>query len=309
MDHRYLRIQDLRRLRHLAFASRRPVEGLYAGRHASPQRGQSVEFSDYRPYLPGDELADIDWKVFARSDRLFVRIFEHQTQMTVHLLVDGSASMNYPLRPPLAASRSPAPPNTLDTKYDHACRLAAAIAFLSTRQQDRVSFTLARGGLRRFVPPVASFTGLNSILTAMEAEPPADDARVALALDALLHRTGRRGLLILLSDLYEPPDPILQSLSAFTQRGFEAVVFHVLHPHELSLPDLGDAVFTDAESGQRIALDTAEARDAYRRRVGEFIDTWAAALRARGIDHALASTSTPYEKSLERYLLRRPAQR
>jgi len=131
LNRKYLRTQDLRRLKNVFFSSRRVVEGQYAGRHASPQRGHSVEFNDYRQYMPGDEVADIDWKVYGRSDKMFIKLFEHQSDMTVNLVVDGSASMAY------------AGLDGRYSKYDHACLMAAAIAFLTTKQQDKVSFALA----------------------------------------------------------------------------------------------------------------------------------------------------------------------
>ncbi len=315
LQHKYLRIQDLRRLRHLFFASRRPVEGIYAGRHASPQRGHSVEFNDYRTYMPGDELGDIDWKVFGRSDRLFVKLFEHQSDMTVHMLVDASASMNYPYKRQRPPSRNQKPVQVisnvdvglrhLDTKYDHACRIAASIGFLGTRQQDKVSFAVARNGLRHFHRPAGAFASLLSILKTMEEVQLGEDAKLAVALDALAARVPRRGLLIVFSDLLEEPEPILRAMSTFTQRGGEVIVFHVLHADELKLPDADDAVFTDAETGQRLTASIPDLRGAYEKRIEQFQTTWAAALRGRGIDYQLAATSTPYEKALEHYLFAR----
>lgn len=319
LQHKYLRIQDLRCLRHLFFASRRPVEGIYAGRHASPQRGHSVEFNDYRAYMPGDELADIDWKVYGRSDRLFVKLFEHQSDMTVHLLVDASASMNYPykIQDPRSKVQSQRQarqdsssaldlgPWTLDSKYDHACRIAASIGFLSTRQQDKVSFAVARGGLRHFHRPGGAIGSLLSILRMMEQVQLGEEANLAEAIDAMASRVPRRGLLIVLSDLLEEPEPILRAMSTFTQRGGEVIVFHILHSDELNLPDAEDAIFTDAESGQRLTASIPDLRAAYEKRMEQFMVTWSAALRGRSIDYQLATTNAPYQKALEHYLFAR----
>jgi uncharacterized protein (DUF58 family) len=321
LSNKYLRIADLRRLRHLFFSSRRPVEGLYAGRHASPQRGHSVEFSDYRTYMPGDEIADIDWKVFARSDRLFVKLFEHQSDMTVHLLVDASASMNYPFKKaqgpkPKVQSRGAGAESlqtldlglrTLDSKYDHACRIAASIAFLATKQQDKVSFAVARHGLRHFHRPAGAMKSLFGLLKTMEQVHLGEQSGLAVAIDHLTARVPRRGLLVLFSDLLEEPQPILQALSTFTQRGGEAIVFHVLHADELDLPALGDAVFTDSESAARVTISVDDVRPAYQQKMRGFLDAWSGSLRGRGIDYQLVSTATPYEKALERYLFARAA--
>ena len=333
-DRRYLRIEDLRRLRHLVFSARRPMEGQYAGRHASPQRGHSVEFSDYRQYSPGDEIGDIDWKVYGRSDKLFIKLFEHQTDLTVNLLVDASASMAYrglnePAPAPAAGTadddddgrhswleRVPlvrqkrghdGAGGALDwpSKYDHGCLMAAAIAFLITKQQDKVAFGVARSGLQAYHEPVAAPGHLQSILRAMAGVEPAGEADLAGAIREMARRVRRRGLLILFSDLLEEPEPILRALSAFTQRGSEVIIFHTLHAEELQLPELAEAIFVDSETQQRVRLNVDDVAPAYRKRLKVFLDSWALAFRARGIDYNMVSTGTPYDQALARYLLRR----
>lgn len=292
---RHLQPADLRRLRHLLFSSRRAVEGRFAGRHRSKQHGRSVAFTDYREYTPGESLADLDWKVFGRSDRLFVRIFEHQSDMTVHLVLDASASMDYPRDAGQAHAR----------KFDHACRLAAAIAFLTTRQQDAVGLVIARQGLPQMIRPASSFSHLNAILDAMEQLTPGGTAHLAEALSGLAGIASRRSLALVFSDLLEDREPILHALAAFTHRGGEAVLFHVMHADELELPDLQDAVFLDSETSHRVRLNVPDIRQAYRRRVREFLAGWQSACRVRGMDYNLVSTATPYEKVLERYLFGR----
>ncbi|MEX0653606.1 MAG: DUF58 domain-containing protein [Phycisphaeraceae bacterium] len=321
-EHRYLRIADLRRLRHLFFSSKRVVEGQYAGRHASPQRGHSVEFNDYREYIPGDTLSDVDWKVFGRSDKLFIKLFEHQSDMTVNLLVDASASMAYRgmaalphagtswlNRVSLAASKRQAGDARraidLPSKYDHACLMAAAIAFLTTKQQDKVSFTLAREGLARFHRPQGSFTHLNNILRDMETAKLTGEARLADALKDLVRRVSRKGLVVVFSDLLEDQESVLKALAAFTHRGNEVIVFQVLHAEELKLPAVDEAVFVDSETSRRRRLNVADVRASYEQRMRRFIDGWSTALRARNIDHQVVSTATPYHKALERYLFNR----
>jgi uncharacterized protein (DUF58 family) len=307
LDHRYLRPADLQRLRRLVFASRRPVEGLYSGRHVSPQRGHSVEFTDYRAYMPGDEISDIDWKVYGRSDKLFLKLFEQQSEMNVHLLVDGSASMNF--AGIQASSSSPA-------KFDHAARLAAAIAFLVIQQQDRVSFGVAREGLHTFVAPGRSPTQLTHVLAALDQSAPGTPAkprqvaRLGDALESLVSRVGRRGLLVVISDLHEPPEPILRAISRFSHRGTEAIVFHVLHPDEIELPrpsGNGETLFTDSETGEQIAVNLTDIADDYRARMRARLEEWSTALRARGVDYNLVTTDHDYSASLQRYLVTRGA--
>lgn len=331
---RYLRIEDLRRLRHVQFSSRKPVEGFYLGRHRSPQRGYSVEFNDYREYTPGDDVNNLDWKVFGRSDRLYLKLFEHESDMTVTLLVDGSASMAYAGMSATAGEeassgggdgggswldrvslvrRKRKPARRVLSKYDHACTMAAAIAFLTIKQQDRAAFALAREGLAAFVEPAGSMAHLHKLLRAMEQGLPpgegAGRADLADAVDALVRRRRVRGrsVLILFSDLLEDRDAILKQLAAFRACGGDAILFHVMHPDELHLPALDDAVFIDSETRGRLALHVPDVREAYERKLRAFLDGWSTDCRRAGIDYNLVSTDAPYSRSLERYLLTRAA--
>ncbi len=293
LNSKYLRLQDLRRLRNMFFSSRKVVEGQYAGRHASPMRGHSVEFNDFRQYMPGDEIGDVDWKIYGRTDKLYIKLFEHQSDMTVNLLVDASASMAY------------AGLTGRYSKYDHACMLAAAIAFLTTKQQDKVSFALASDGLQAFHRPYGSFRHLVRILRAMESARPAHEARLDQALRNLAELIARRGLLIVFSDLLDEPEPIFNALSALTHHGCEAILFHVLHADELHLPDVHDAVFIDSESRRRLATNVTDIRPAYERRLARFLGTWSTACQGRGIDYRLVSTAMNYSEALEEYLFQR----
>ncbi len=307
----------------MLFSSRRVMEGQYAGRHASPQRGHSVEFSDYREYVPGDEMGDVDWKVYGRSDKLFIKLFEHQSDMAVNLLVDASASMGFAgIDQPRRLGRSwlgdvrhkvrsrsqrdqdnnKAEPRS---KYDHACCMAGAIAFLTVGQQDRVGFAAAKQGLNHFVRPRGSFMHLNTVLAEMEKVDPTGPADLAGAITALSQRLNRRGLLIVFSDLLEQPEPILKALSALTQRGSEIIVFQVLHEQELQLPAVTEAMFRDSETNKQVRLNVDDIRQEYQRRLKQHQRTWAAALRARQIDHNVVSTAVPYQRALERYLFSR----
>ncbi|MCE5278427.1 MAG: DUF58 domain-containing protein [Planctomycetaceae bacterium] len=293
INSKYLRMGDLYWLRNLFFSSRRAVEGQYAGRHASSARGHSVEFNDYRQYMPGDEIGDVDWKIYARSDKLFIKLFEHQSDMTVNLLVDASASMAY------------SGLNGGVSKYDHACQMAAAIAFLTTKQTDKVSFGVAQEGLKGFLPPYGSFGHFCNILRVMEEQRPAGQARLAEALKKTATLISRRGLLILFSDLLDDNEAILDALNIFSHRGSEVILFHVLHTDELTLPDLNEALFVDSESARRLPVNVGDLREAYRRRIDEFLETWSATSKRRGIDYKMVSTAVNYCDALEQYLFQR----
>src|SRR5262245_9339935 len=235
--HKYLRVPDLRRLRYLFFASKRMVEGQLSGRHDSRQRGHSIEFNDYRQYMPGDEIGDVDWKVYGRSDKLFIKIYEHETDMTVNLLVDSSASMNYGGWDAKKGALS---------KYDQACFMAAAIAFLTLKQRDRVSFGLASKGLNEVQRPHSSLKRLRGILEAMERGKPRGHADLASAIRTVTRVIGRRGLLVIFSDLLDDREEIMKALAQYMSRGSEVIIFHVLHADELKLPDAQSGLFIDS---------------------------------------------------------------
>jgi uncharacterized protein (DUF58 family) len=297
--YKYLRVQDLRRLRHLFFASRRKVEGHLTGRHSSRQRGHSIEFNDYRQYMPGDELGDVDWKAYGRSDKLFIKLYEHETDMTVNLLVDGSASMAY----------SGWSGKKGLSKYDQACHLAAGIAFLTIKQRDRVAFAIASNGLSNLHRPYASMTHLTGILDVMESIKPAGEADLPNAIHSLARAIGRRGLLIVISDLLDDRDDVMQALNVYVSRGNEVILFHVLHQDEIELPKTPSGLFIDSESHAKVKLTIDDIRSDYEAKLKAFLDRWSDACKSRGIDYNLVSTSEHYYKSLEKYLFRRSVRR
>lgn len=293
LNRKYLRLHDLRWLRNLFFSSRRVVQGQYAGRHSSAARGHSVEFNDYRQYMPGDEIGDIDWKIYGRADKLFIKLFEHQSDMTVSLVVDASASMGYT---GLTGNYS---------KYDHACMMAAAVAFLTAKQQDQVAFALAQDGLSVFHRPRQSLGHCVEILKSMEEASPAGQANLGETLRDIANRIGRKGLLIVFSDLLDDMEEIFGALSAFTHRGSEVILFHVLHADELKLPDIHEAIFIDSESQGRISMNVSDVRPAYEKEMSRFLATWSSACKGRGIDYKLVSTAMKYNTALEEYLFQR----
>lgn len=310
LNRKYLRIQDLRRLSRVAFAPRRRIEGLYAGRHATPMRGQSIEFRDYRQYIPGDDVGGIDWKVYGRSDRLYIRLFEHQAEMTIHLLVDGSASMGYhglSTRPAVKPrkGRRPPPLRTELSKFDQACFLAAGLGFVLAKQHDRFSFGIAQQGLSSARPPGNSLPHLVGILKTMEQTTPYGRSALPAAIRALAATAGRRDLLMVFSDLLDDRTALQEAFSSWLHRGGEVIVFQTLHEHELTLPDLEHGVFVDSETGATIRLNVDDVRQEYESRITAFLQECRKGCGARGIDYNLVSTADPYQKALERYLVNR----
>jgi uncharacterized protein (DUF58 family) len=287
-------MKDLQRLKQFVFKPRRILEGRYAGRHATPQRGHSVEFRDFRPYLPGDEVSRVDWKLYGRTDKLYIRVYENEAELTITLLVDASPSMAY---------RGAGP----SSKYDQACQLAAAIAFITMQQQDRVALALADGGLRGYQAPSNTMDRLAAMLHLMQLPALMRPAALARAIQQLAGRLRRGEILIVLSDFWEDRSQTIEAISQLTHRGGEVILFHVLHDDELHLPDLEHAVFVDSESLERVRLDVGELRSTYQDRLRDHLTKWRQVCRQADIDYELVPTSRPYHECLERYLCHRTA--
>lgn len=295
LNRKYLRPEDLRRLSHADFSSRRAIEGLYSGKHKTLQRGQSIEFRDYRQYLPGDEINHVDWKVFGRTDKLFIKLFEHQADLTVHLLVDASHSMFFN-----GFDRQGG-----DTKYDCCCRLAAAIAFLITKQHDRFSFGVAQNGLHAFHQPGGNLRFLMKILDSMEGIKPTGDAKLAQSIDDLVQFSKKRDLLCIFSDLLDEQGELLKKMAVWMQRGGEVIVFQVMHEHEIELPDLGAARFIDSESREQMRVDVNSVRRTYNEKIASFISEWSSQCSKLGVDYNLVKVNTPYTSVLQKYFAQR----
>lgn len=311
--HRYLRPEDIRAIRDLEFHPRRMTHGMFSGRHASPQRGQSSEFSDYREYTPGDEMKHLDWKVLGRSDRLYIKTFEHQAQMDVYLLVDASASMAYgrtggPPAGRLLRGNRPPPDGG---KFDHACRLAAAIAHLITRQQDRAGLGFARRGLQEFLPARTTTPHLFELVTRMENMSPMHSSNLAEALQQLALRLRRRAVLLVFSDFMDDgEEAFFRELRMARHRGHNIALFHVLHPHELHLPDFGEALLTDSEQPNReLRFHAPDVREAYAQRLDAYLRRWHEACLTLGVDHQLAPCNRPVPDLLREFLTARTRSR
>lgn len=305
LQFKYLQVGDLRRLEQMLFSPRRSVEGRFSGHYATRQRGQSIEFRDYRPYFPGDEVSAIDWRVYGRTDRLVIKLFEQQSELTVHLLIDASASMDF-----RGANSSLL--HKHDSKFDYACRMAAAIGFLISKQHDRFSFSMTqrevgsdKSPLSDSFPPDRSLRHLMGVLEGMETAKPRGESALAQALHELARRGKRRELVVLFSDLLGDPHEVAEALASRVQFGGEAVVMHILHPEEIQLPDVDRGIFIDSETGDKVRIDVPEIRDAYHAKMREFLDGWEARCATLGIDYCRMETTEPYWQTLERYLLGR----
>ncbi len=267
------------------------VEGHYSGQHRSPWRGASVEFADHRPYTHGDELRHIDWRLYGRSDRFFVKQFEAETNLTVTLAVDASASMGYP--------------EDDVSKLDCACYLAAGLAYLAWRQRDAVGLTIIGGDGARDLPSRSHRGHLQQLFDGLEDIEPARQLSPAEGLRALGGRLQRRGLVVLLSDLLDDPEALLRALGQLRSRGHDVIVLQVLDRSELDLGLRGPAIVEDMETGERLSTDADELRDEYRQAIRAHVERMHDGCVGRGMDHEMLVTDRPLGQALTAYLARR----
>ncbi len=246
---KYLKPEHIRRLVNFQFAPRMLVEGYLSGRRRSLDRGSSIEFRDYRPFVDGDDPALIDWRVYARSDRRYLKTFEQETNMECHVFLDSSASMGF---------------GKAVSKLDYASFFAAAVCYLVTHNRDRVSLLTFDNHLRSFEPPASTHRHLTRLMHVLESNRPGSPTSVAAALHSAFPLLKRKGTLIVISDFLDDPAAIFAALSPYLHRGFKVHLFHVLAPEELDLEDRGLVTFVDMESGGRVVAHTERLRGAYR---------------------------------------------
>ena len=289
--------QQLAQLGGLEFVAQRVVEGLLAGLHRSPHRGFSVEFAEHRMYQPGDDLRFVDWRMFGRSDRYYVKQFEEETNLRAYVLLDLSASMAWSSRP-----------DDLPTKLWYGKQLAASLALLLNRQGDAVGLTAFDEVVRLRMDPRGGRAHWNEMVRGLEELAPGGKTDAATPLRDVAARLRRRGLAVLISDLLVDPEETRLALRMLRHRGHEVLVFHLVDPGELDLPSIGDARFVDPETGEELPASAADLRAEYRRAVEEALEEWRRALAPEGMDYIVVETDRPMAVALRAYLRRREAQ-
>jgi uncharacterized protein (DUF58 family) len=281
------------RLSHLDVRARLVVEGFIAGMHRSPFHGFSVEFAEHRPYMPGDPLKNLDWKVWARSDRFLIKQYTEETNLRCHLLVDLSGSMGF-------KSKSAAM-----SKLEYAQSLSAALAYLMLQQQDAVGVMLFADKPLTMIPARAVRSHLDEVLKALGSLQPAGRTKLGPALHELAERVKRRGLIVLCSDLMDSPAEILLALQHFRHRGHEVIVFHILDPEESEFPYTDSSTFVDMETGERLTTEPWEIAKHYRARLEAWSAQYQRACRENRIDYVRLDTRTPFDRALLAYLEKR----
>jgi uncharacterized protein (DUF58 family) len=278
----------------LDLIARTIVEGFLTGLHKSPYRGLSQEFAEHRPYIAGDEIRRIDWRVYARTDRLYVKESEEETNAPVRLLLDVSASLRYATR--LKVS-----------KLDYARYLTAALAYLAARQGDRVGLVCFNEETQTSIPARGGKRHLQTILLALDQLEASGQTRIGPVLLSQASQWKRRGIIILISDLYDEPEEIVEAIARVRRVGHDVVVFHLLDRAEKFLEPRGTYEFHDLETNETLLADADRVRRAYVSGLDDLRAYFHRELERTGADYAELDAAEPLDKALAIYLRRRKA--
>ncbi len=290
--YRFLEPTALARVKNLSMVARGVVEGFIAGLHASPYKGFSAEFAEHREYTPGDEPRHLDYRLMARTERLYVKQYEEETNMRVEILLDASGSMDYRHSAGI-------------TKLEYASYLVAVLSYLMIRQQDSVGLTVFDTEVRLDMPTRSSPRHFHEMMHQLEAVCPGGETRIADTLHRLANRSKRRGLIVLVSDLYDDPDEVMRALHHFRHRRHEVIVFQVLDKAELEFPFRDLISFHDLETDQRLQVDPAYVRETYLEQMRQFVEGYRRGCAESQIDFVTTDTSVPYDFMLSKYLAKR----
>lgn len=288
----YLKPEVIRQVARLDLRAKFIVEGFIAGLHASPFHGFSVEFSEHRKYTSGDNISDIDWNVYAKTDRFYIKKFQAETNLTGYLVMDLSASMGYTYRQQL-------------TKFEYSISLAAALAYLMIHQQDPVGLVAFDDKVSQSLAPRSKRSQIGNILSVLAKLTPKGQTEIAKSLHQVASMIRHRSLIMLFSDLLADEDPVRKALHRLRHAGHDVIVFHILDEAEALFPFEGMLELEDNETSERLQVDADGIKADYLESVAEFQNRYKKdCLRAR-IDYVPLHTGMPFDKALMSYLLTR----
>jgi len=291
---KYLKPEVIRQIKRLDLRAQFIVKGFLQGLHSSPFQGFSVEFSEHRKYVAGDDPKDIDWLVFAKTDKYYVKKFEAETNITGYLVMDLSRSMGYTYRQEL-------------TKFEYGISLAAALCYLMIHQQDPVGLMTFDKKIRHSLAPKSKRTHLGDVLSLLAKLQPSGDTDIANSLIQVAAMLRHASLVMVFSDLLGDVAPIVQALHRLRHRGHDVILFHILDEAEVRFPFDGMVELEDPESSQRLTLDADAFRGDYLAEVAEFRETYRRECFQSNIDYVPIDTSMQFDKALLEYLVRRSA--
>ncbi len=289
----YLKPEVVSGLRNLDMVARMIVEGFLVGLHKSPYHGFSVEFSEHRQYMPGDNIRNIDWKVYGRTNRYYIKQYEEETNLKAYILIDISGSMGY------ASGKI--------SKIQYATYLAAAFAYLFIKQRDAAGLVTFSDRIHRYLPPKSSPNYLHLLLKEMaDIELAERPTSVSETLHVMAEKIKRRGLMILFTEfLYETPEKILEGLKHFRHYNHEILVFNILDPNDRYFNFRDEATFVDMETGEKLKTQPYFLQDRYRKMIDEFYGKLQRECRNFRIDFQNILTNEPFDRALLRYLIKR----
>ena len=291
----FLEPHVIARLGALALHARHPMLGSVAGMHKSPHRGSSVEFAEYRKYVPGDDPRRLDWRAYARTDRFYVKEFEADTNLRLCLVVDTSGSMNYGEKGA--------------TKVDHARKMAGALAWIAARQGDAVGLTTASETLRQEIPARRNAAHLRFVLDALGGLEPSGETGLADALHAVAEKNAQRAMVVVFSDLFVEPEGLRRAFQHLRFRRHDVAVFHLLGQDELKLDFERPIRFVDLEGGPAVLADPAQIRLQYEETVASYFESLDQAIKDAVVDYHRVRLDEAYDEVLARFLVGRTPKR
>ena len=287
----YLKPEILSKINNLELRAKLVVEGFITGLHRSPFHGFSVEFSQHRPYNTGDSLRFIDWKVFGRTDRFYIKQYEEETNLKSYILLDCSQSMTFT--------------SSTVSKLQYGKYLASALMYLMLLQRDAVGLITFDTQIKKLLPPRSATSYLQVLLGELDRAVPGTDTNIGSVLHSMAERIKRKGLLILISDLFDEPEKVISGLRHFRHNKHEVLVFQLLDPKERSFNFEGDVQFEDLETGEKINTQPWYIKQDYQRKIEEYIGYIKSQCRDHQIDYQLINTDTSLDMALMEYLIKR----
>ena len=267
------------------------VEGYIIGQHRSPYHGFSVEFAEHRSYEPGDEIRHIDWKLYGKTNRLYVKRYEEETNLRAHLILDTSKSMAYT--------------SGGVSKLEYGSYLLAALSYLMIRQQDAAGVVLFDEDIKTFIPPKSIPSHLNTLLNTLDIKAPGEDTKIEPVLHEMAERIKKRGLVIIISDLFDDPENIMNGLKHFRHSKQEVILFHILDRNELEFDFNSRTKFVDMESGEEITTDPWHVKNEYKNLIKGLQDYYRSECRLNLIDYVPLFTDDSLDKGLSEYFNKR----
>lgn len=287
---KYLDPRVLARIASLDLRARLIVEGLMTGMHRSPYHGISIEFAQHRQYVPGDDIRHVDWKVFGKTDRYYLKQYEEETSFACYLVVDCSESMSYES------------PQSGVSKLEYAQWMAAALSWLVLHQQDAIGLATFDKEITQFIGPSSRASHLSAMLHALENVPPRGETALGPILHALAERIPRRGLILLLSDLFDDPDGIVRGLRELKHRRHDVAIMQIIDPAEQDFPFEEPTLFRGLEGAPTQLADPRSLRGAYQAEFAQFLARITQGIRGLTMDHVLVRTDAAPSESLGRLL-------